>query len=133
MGIAFAKLAVLILLYRIFSINRVFRWTCIILGPIIFCWAFITVLISIIRCRPFIAAWDSAYQFAHPHGYKCVNRILLTTVFGWYNIISDFILLLLPMPMLWTMHLSWQKKLGLALVFATGGLYVSRLKDSKLC
>ncbi|KAL8823655.1 MAG: hypothetical protein Q9191_005661 [Dirinaria sp. TL-2023a] len=49
-------------------------------------------------------------------------EILLTAVFGWYNIITDFILFLLPMPMLWKMHLSWRKKGGLAFVFATGGL-----------
>lgn len=133
MGIAFAKLAVLILQYRIFSINRIYRWTCIALGPIIFCWAFISVFVSIFRCRPFVAAWDVEWLFAHPGGFKCLDRILITTVFGWFNIISDLVLLLLPMPMLWTLHLSWQKRLGLALVFATGGLYVSWLKLPSLC
>jgi len=112
----------IILLFRIFSIDSGFRWVRLVLGPIIFLWSFISSFISIFRCRPFIAGWSLQYVLAHPHGYRCLDRVKLATVFGWYNIISDFILILLPMPILWGTHLSWQKKFGVAFVFATGGL-----------
>jgi len=121
-GILFAKLAVLILLFRIFGIDSRLRWVCFVLGPIIFLWSFISAVITIFRCRPIIAGWSLQYNWAHPHGSKCLDRIKLVTVFGWYNIISDFILILLPMPILWGMHLSWRKKIGVAVVFATGGV-----------
>ena len=121
-GILFAKLAVLILLFRIFGIDSRLRWVCFVLGPIIFLWSFISAVMSIFRCRPIIAGWSLQYNWAHPHGSKCLDRIKLVTVFGWYNIISDFILILLPMPILWGMHLSWRKKIGVAVVFATGGV-----------
>ncbi|KAL9582627.1 MAG: hypothetical protein Q9212_003187 [Teloschistes hypoglaucus] len=98
MGVVFAKLAVLMLLLRI-----------------------ITIFLQIFRCRPFKAAWDAHYAINN-HDYKCIDRIKLVIVFGWFNIITDFGLLLLPVPMLVRMHLAWQKKLGLAVVFATGGV-----------
>ena len=117
-----AKLAVLILLYRIFGVDRRFRWVCLALGPIIFLWSLITAIMQIFRCRPFKATWSAVYTLEHPDGYKCLDRILLTTVYGWFNIFSDFMLLFMPLPMLWKLHLTWQKKLGLFFVFATGGL-----------
>ncbi|KAG6999485.1 hypothetical protein G7Y79_00034g069080 [Physcia stellaris] len=120
-GIAFAKLAVLILLHRIFGIDKRFRWACYLLGPIIFLWSFITAMTQIFRCRPVKAAWNAEYTLEHPDGYKCLDRILISVTYGWFNIFSDFILLLLPLPMLWKLHLPWQKKLGLLGVFITGG------------
>jgi len=122
MGIAFAKLAVLILLFRIFKIDSGFRWVCLVLAPIIFLWSFISCFIRIFQCQPFISAWSLRYVFAHSNGFRCLDRVMLVSVFGCYNISSDFILILLPMPILWGMHLSWQKKLGMAFIFATGGV-----------
>ncbi|KAI4192959.1 MAG: hypothetical protein LQ350_008525 [Teloschistes chrysophthalmus] len=121
MGVSFAKLAVLILLLRIFSVDKRFRHVCFTIAPLILFWGIITIFVQIFRCRPFKASWDANYSITH-HDYKCLDRIKLVIVFGWFNIITDFVLLLLPMPMLVRMHLTWQKKLGLAFVFATGGL-----------
>ena len=36
------------------------------------------------------------------------------------NLITDFFLLLLPLPMLWRLHISWRSKIGLILVFLCG-------------
>lgn len=79
---------------------------------------------QILRCRPIKAAWNAQYTLEYPDGYRCLDRVLISVVYGWFNIFSDFILLLLPLPMLWNLHLTWQKKLGLLGVFTTGGLSV---------
>lgn len=36
------------------------------------------------------------------------------------NLVTDVFLLLLPLPMLWTLQISWRSKIGLILVFICG-------------
>ncbi len=36
------------------------------------------------------------------------------------NFVTDVFLLLLPLPMLWRLHISWRSKIGLIFVFSCG-------------
>ena len=40
------------------------------------------------------------------------------------NVITDIFLLLLPLPMLWRLYISWRSKIGLILVFFSGYWFV---------
>ena len=54
----------------------------------------------------------------NPKAYNTEN------VFGFCNIVTDFVLMIMPIPLVWNMHMNSKKKMGIALVFATGALYV---------
>ncbi|TVY85526.1 Satratoxin biosynthesis SC1 cluster protein [Lachnellula suecica] len=105
----------------IFQYLRVFYDT-----PIrIACWAVLTIVsfysisavsTSIFTCRPVAAFWDKSIEgdcfktggflyFFHPS----------------FNILTDLVLITLPLPMLSTLSLPRKQKIGLMLVFTLGG------------
>lgn len=43
---------------------------------------------------------------------------------GAMSLIEDVAILILPQPVIWQLHLDCRKKLGLAIVFSLGMLYV---------
>ncbi|KAL9593534.1 MAG: hypothetical protein Q9219_007507 [cf. Caloplaca sp. 3 TL-2023] len=51
---------------------------------------------------------------------KCARNDYLNTWTGIFNIISDFYLLLIPLPAVWTLHLPAKKKVGVSAMFLTG-------------
>ncbi|MCJ1459519.1 hypothetical protein MMC28_009898 [Mycoblastus sanguinarius] len=52
----------------------------------------------------------------YPESYEVIN------VYGFCNIVTDFMLLLMPMPLVAGLQMARTKKIGVALVFATGAL-----------
>ena len=42
--------------------------------------------------------------------------------FGVCNIFADFMLLIMPMPLLWTLYMSEAKNIGVSVVFANGAV-----------
>ena len=121
LAITLAKLSLLLFLYRLFSVSTKFRiasWT---LGTIISVWALVTILLGLFSCKPIVAQFDFKLRYApttvcKPASYDVEN------VYGFCNILADFSLLLMPMPMLWRLHMATAKKVGLAIVFASGML-----------
>jgi len=71
-------------------------------------------------CRPFAYNWDKTIK----DGY-CGNQQKFYLFHSIQNMISDVIVILMPMPFLWKLHLPRLKRLSLALVFAmgTGSVY----------
>lgn len=114
-----AKLSLLLFLYRIFKVDTKFRYTTWIVGTIIVLWSVISVLLSIFSCRPLTASWNLAERLnpktvCNPEIYTVINY------YGFCNIITDFALILMPMPLLYHIHMGTAKKIGTACVFATG-------------
>ncbi|KAJ5641413.1 hypothetical protein N7490_005413 [Penicillium lividum] len=66
------------------------------------------------QCRPLRAYWD---QSIHGH---CFNADLFFIVNQAFNVLMDFVILALPVPMIWGLHRTWQEKLALNGVFAIG-------------
>ncbi len=59
---------------------------------------------------------------------KCpIKAYNVNNYHGFCNIITDFVLLFLPVPLLWKLHVNGRRKLGLAVVFGTAILYVTLL------
>jgi hypothetical protein len=48
----------------------------------------------------------------------CINNLAMWQAI--LNIITDFLMLLLPIPLLWKLQVPLTQKLGLALIFALG-------------
>ncbi|KAL8865185.1 MAG: hypothetical protein Q9174_007026, partial [Haloplaca sp. 1 TL-2023] len=122
-AIALAKLSLLLFLYRIFSVDKRFRIAAWITGAILVIWTIITVFMSIFACRPVKASWDfflylDPNTVCHPQSFEVVN------VYGFCNVITDFVLIFMPLPLVWRMQMDRKKKIGVGLVFASGALYV---------
>jgi hypothetical protein len=104
----------LLLYIRIFPSRR-FR---------IICWIaltlFIGILVSVIFTT-FLICKPLTYSFVPitPGGH-CGNLAAFELYTAISSLISDFIVVVLPMPLLWKLQMSNSKKLGLAVVFGMG-------------
>lgn len=66
------------------------------------------------QCRPLRAYWD------HTIAGQCFDANLFFIVNQAFNVLMDFVILILPVPMIWNLHRAWQDKLALNGVFALG-------------
>ena len=78
-------------------------------------WALATVLMGFLMCKPFAFNWDQTI----PDG-QCGNQVLSYQVTGALNLLTDLIVLLLPMPYLYGLNLALYKKVVLMVTFAVG-------------
>ncbi|KAL8935127.1 MAG: hypothetical protein Q9216_005577 [Gyalolechia sp. 2 TL-2023] len=118
-GVTFAKISLLLFLYRIFSVDRKFRiasWT---IGVVLTLWSVISLLLKIFACRPVKASFD-LHLYLLPSTVCPIKAYEITNWHGLCNILTDFAILILPIPMVWKLHVTARKKIGLAAVFATG-------------
>ncbi|KAF2866253.1 hypothetical protein BDV95DRAFT_611718 [Massariosphaeria phaeospora] len=112
-GIQSGKMAVLAFYYQSFS-SRTFRRFVIAVGVSTLCWVTVVTLFLSLACWPIKKQWDASVQ-----GH-CKDRIRWWVATNVLNIISDFIIFLMPIPVLWSLHLPLKKKLGLCVVFSFG-------------
>ncbi|KAL8992694.1 MAG: hypothetical protein Q9169_006908 [Polycauliona sp. 2 TL-2023] len=114
-----AKASLLIFLYRIFHVDRWFRIAAWILGAILAIWSTVTVFLSIFACKPIRASWN--FELMFDPETKCYPKSWDTkNIYGFCNILSDFALIVMPLPLVWRMQMDRKKKIGLVLVFASG-------------
>ena len=111
------KLSVLLLYRRVFP-NPRFRAILWLVGIFILCYSITLFFGVIFQCNPIKGAWDLTL------GAKCINLSLVILTMSCLNALTDFITLLLPLPLLWKLHLPRQRKVQLMGIFLLGGLYV---------
>jgi hypothetical protein len=111
------KLAILVLYSQIFT-TRPYRLALYVTaGAAIATWAGAAIT-SLAICQPFAFNWDKSI-----HGGKCGD------VLGFYkgicipNLVTDFVILVLPMPALLKLKVNIIVKVGLIITFLTGSLY----------
>lgn len=75
--------------------------------------------------------WTRLFGCSPPSKYwnydipgHCVSFRTANLIFSALNIFSDLFIMLLPLPMIWNMQLSWKGKIGISLVFMSGAMYV---------
>jgi hypothetical protein len=69
-----------------------------------------------LQCRPLRGYWDKSV------GAKCFNEDTFFIVNQAFNVAMDFVILGLPLPIIWGLKRAWQDKLALSGVFTLGGL-----------
>ncbi|KAI1801822.1 hypothetical protein F4811DRAFT_573640 [Daldinia bambusicola] len=111
------KLSILFLWKRIFGPTRYF---------VVFCWIMIGI----------ISAWSLSFFFATvfqcgtqwtwnwaPIGIfltQCTNTLNMLTVFTATDLLTDFIIMLMPAPIIWKLHMPTKKKIGVTSIFMVG-------------
>lgn len=77
-----------------------------------------TFIANLIQCVPLEFAW-AVKEVAGAH---CFNHQLFWSLISLPNIITDIVILALPVPVICKIQLSWKDKIGLILTFATGSM-----------
>lgn len=56
---------------------------------------------------------------------KCINRVVYTTLASCTLLVTDLVLYLMPLPVIWKLQMTMRRKLELTFIFMLGGLYVA--------
>jgi hypothetical protein len=84
---------------------------------IIVAWTIATILAGCLVCRPFAFNWDKTIVDG-----SCGDQVTPFTVTGIINVVTDVMVILLPMQPLYRLQMALYKKLILASVFGLGVL-----------
>lgn len=113
LGNVFAKLSILCLYNRIFTLSKFQLKVHAAMGfTVAYCVAFLSLFIF--RCRPISAFWNPRA------GYWC--REIYAEEFSSvsFSIVIDLAIILLPMPLLWGLQMNLTKRLALTAMFSIG-------------
>ena len=113
--INFTKLSILFLYQRIFVDRKYFVRTCWVLVYIVLLACVSLTTATIMQCNPIQSAW-------HRWDMKssCINIYALWYSNAIYNILTDFIIILVVPPVIFTLNISWRQKLALTCIFGLG-------------
>ncbi|KAI9706783.1 MAG: hypothetical protein M1820_004754 [Bogoriella megaspora] len=108
------KLSVLFLIYDIF-ITSGFRIANLVMTGIVLAWFMAFFSTVLLVCLPFDAKANPLSS-----GHICAGQNKYTIMSAATNMIIDLIILILPLPPLWNLHVSTPEKIGLSIVFVHG-------------
>ena len=110
------KFSILSFYHRIFSVSRPFIITLWCVGVFIFCYSMAQTFGAIFQCVPIRAAWDPTVP------RRCIRTDLGATIIAALNVVTDFVVLTLPMPLLWHLQSSRKQRYQIMGIFLLGGL-----------
>ena len=117
------RLAIMLMYIRLFGVSKPFRIATWILLTFVTGYLFCNLLTLIFGCTPIPKYWKPDLP-----GH-CIDLNKADYAYGSMNVGSDFLLFLLPLPMVWQLNLSRKEKFGVFLIFMSGLGYVP--KDSE--
>ena len=112
------KMSLLFLYQRIFGVVRPFRIALLAAGFCVIGYWIACTILAFTACHPLARNWDKTVPGT------CVDLIAFFRWNGICNLIIDFMILMLPMPMVWRLKITIKQKVVLSGMFALGLLYV---------
>ncbi|CBF80316.1 hypothetical protein AN8328.2 [Aspergillus nidulans FGSC A4] len=100
--------------YNIFSTKKSFIISVIVVMIIVWLWAISVVLETLLLCRPLAYNWDTSTDG------ECGERNATFVVAGTLNLVTNLMVMVLPLPHIWKLKLNLAKKLALTAVFCMG-------------
>ena len=116
MAVTFIRASILSLYYNIFITSR-FHIFCHVVQAINAAFGAAIILGKCLICRPMAMKWNYNIR-----GH-CGDQTLLDLLIAVLNMILDFSIVVLPMPVLWGLQMSLGKKFALSCIFGLGFLY----------
>ncbi|EAW15231.1 uncharacterized protein ACLA_058930 [Aspergillus clavatus NRRL 1] len=107
------KISIICFYRRLFNTRR-FHLVTLALSYLIAAWGAAIFLACALQCRPLRAYWDRRID---GHCFDGNEFFIVNQAF---NVVMDFVILALPVPMIWGLQRAWQDKLALNGVFALG-------------
>lgn len=112
------KTAILLDWCRIFAPSDKYRspfwWGCVSLSTFQCVWGVLCIILLNMQCRPHNAIWE----FYVPS--KCYELPSVMLGSASVQVITDVCMVLLPQREIWRLHMNWQRKIGIALLFGIG-------------
>ncbi|KAI0380760.1 hypothetical protein F5Y04DRAFT_289218 [Hypomontagnella monticulosa] len=109
------KLSIVDLYVKLFGTNRNFRLTaCCLMGAVV-AYCLMVIFMAFFLCQPFAFNWDVTIPGGH-----CRDQGSAFLASGVLNLILDIAVIMLPLPMLGSLNMPMNKKLGLMLMFSVG-------------
>lgn len=115
-AISMTKLSILEL-YRLIFPSTTMLYSCISTQAIVVMWALATVFVTLFMCQPIAYNWDLSIPDA-----KCGNTLASWKSTGIINIITDILVLILPIPALLKVRMAVYKKIIIIATFTLGVL-----------
>ncbi|MCJ1422470.1 hypothetical protein MMC29_000350 [Sticta canariensis] len=107
-------MSILLLYKRTFTIKSM-RYAIYIVGAFVLAIAVSNCLALAFQCTPPAKFWN------HERPGHCVNQPVLITIASMFPMLTDFIIYIMPMPVIWRLKLTLRRKFELSFVFAIGG------------
>ncbi|KAI1741276.1 hypothetical protein F4680DRAFT_72722 [Xylaria scruposa] len=118
------KMSFLFLYRRVFAIDRTGATNIFLVGMIVFIimWTTAFFLTSLFQCKLYFSApWHSpATQLEH-----CISRPKIALALTATDFITDIIILVIPIPLIWQLNLRHTKKIAVTAVFLLGAVTVA--------
>ena len=110
------KIAILMLYQRVFVTRRwnFLDWVIKVLLAIIILFYAATTFVKIFFCTPRTKIWDAAISGT------CIDIAKVLDANGIFNVITDILMLLIPMKSVWYLQMSTKKKIGIVTIFSVG-------------
>ncbi|KAF2682951.1 hypothetical protein K458DRAFT_432368 [Lentithecium fluviatile CBS 122367] len=116
-AVVFPKLSILASYLRIF-LTRGYRRAAYALAVVVVSNGIAGVVTSLASCQPFSARWQGV-EYAALH---CIDTVAYWRWISFPNILTDVVMIVLPLPVIWGLQMSQKERIGLTLIFLTGGL-----------
>ncbi|KAF9737394.1 hypothetical protein PMIN06_001201 [Paraphaeosphaeria minitans] len=120
MSVMFMKLSIVALYWRLFGLTRKGRIPILLIGGVIIAWGVTIFLIVIFNCDPIAGSWDLSLAATA----KCVDKKSFYVGGSVPNVITDIVLVIMPLPYVWRLHASVAQRIVLGCIFALG-MFVS--------
>ena len=117
--IAVIKISTLLLYARIFH-GQTFKYVLWAVGLFISTYSAVLMIVMLLQCSPLSKFWD------HTVNGKCFDIAKVWMVMGSLNVLTDLLLLILPLPSLWRLQMRRRTKVQVAGIFSIGSLSVTR-------
>ncbi|KAF4629254.1 hypothetical protein G7Y89_g8897 [Cudoniella acicularis] len=114
-GLTLSKLSVLCLYARIFKVKTAFRRALWIVGALNVAWEIFAFFSALFQCTPIEKVWNPLMK-----GGVCINYYKWFLTMAISTFLLDIIILLLPMPILYQLSLSTNRKVLVAVLFLCG-------------
>lgn len=107
------KLSVILFYHRIFPVRRV-AVVLYIFGAFIVVWCLSALIVTVFVCRPIRYFWDKSIDG------KCINFYAFILAEAILTVVTDVIILAIPMPLVWRLNITRRQKLALSGIFMLG-------------
>ncbi|KAE8387368.1 hypothetical protein BDV23DRAFT_186402 [Aspergillus alliaceus] len=114
-----AKLSLIMLYYRLSPHAKLWRICVYAIATIIVIPTPILVFLYLFGCQPVAKAWNATIDGGH-----CVDRLSIMLASSVLNVITDFLMIIAPIPLIWKLNMRIWQKLGVALMFFLGGITI---------
>ena len=120
LAITVAKISILLFYRRIFNTIVTFRYAIYIIGGFCLLWFLVVMLVSALQCQPVSYAWDKSLV-----GGTCIDLRAMYYGFTISNMVLDVIINVMPVRLIWKLHLSIKKRILLTFIMLFGIMRVT--------